>query len=132
MAFLISNDRRDSAYNFYSQLKDNDTSKRQFNSRFDNWRDGQPDKPHRYHGWNKTEFGGRYTKCFVFKYKQHRLYGFLCNPKDDDNRYQICILVCHAIKKDHETDKSELDYVENKRSDISIHKTIKDYLRRTL
>lgn len=131
IAFLISNpsDRKITAKDFFDGLDDKNVIKRMFLTRFDSWRDGQPNKTSRYHGWDKSEFKGQYTQCFVFKYKNIRLYGFLCNPKEKNSRYQICILVRHAKKKERETDEIDLKQVEGIRSTVPIQKTIKDFFK---
>src|SRR5947209_10115420 len=56
--------------------------------------------PHRYHGWKKSQHGGKYQYCFVLMCPPHRLYGFLCHPKEpNDTRFYMCVLVLHAEKK---------------------------------
>lgn len=55
--------------------------------------------------------------CFVFKAKEkrqhHRFYGYLYNPQPILNpRLQLCILCIHAMKKEYETDRSELARVD--------------------
>ena len=61
---------------------------------------------HRYHGWNKWGHRGAYEKCFVFKCPPHRLYGFLCHPKEPrDGRFYMCVLVAYGLKKKKHTDQ---------------------------
>lgn len=122
-----SEDKKVSAKGFYDSLADESTTKRMFKTRFDTWRDRQPNKTSRYHGWNKSEFNGKYTKCFVFKYKSHRLYGFLCNPKASNGRYQACVLVNYAVKNQSETDETSLKCVEQVRTTLFVQKAIKDF-----
>jgi len=128
VCFLISGDRKVTAKPIFDKLKEN--IDRSLRSRFDMWIDKQPDKPSRYHRWNQSEFQGRYTHCFVFKVKSNRFYGFLCNPKKSNPIYQVCVLVRHALKKDHETDETDLKQVEEFRTTLSIQRTITDYFRR--
>lgn len=132
VAFLISSDKKINAHLFFYKLKKTDLRKRQLNTRFDCWRDGQPDKKHRYHGWNKSEFKGHYTHCFVFKYEKNRVYGFLCNPKANNKPYQLCVLVRHAIKNDAETDETELKIVKEISSNFSVRKIINDFFKENL
>jgi hypothetical protein len=79
-------------------------------TRFDFWIDlGRNDNY--FHGWPSMP---DYKKCFVFKWKDkrgnHRLYGFLCNPQPKTRpRFQLCVLVSHAIKNEWKTDPKELD-----------------------
>lgn len=130
ICFLISEDKRVTVKPIFDRLsKKNKNIERLLRTRFDAWRDKHLDKPARYHGWNQSEFQGRYTRCFVFKAKAHRFYGFLCNPKSSDRSYQVCILVCHAIKKEHETDEIDLKQVEELRTTIAIQRAITDYFR---
>lgn len=128
VCFLISENKRVTAKLNFDNLKKN--IERLLRTRFDAWRDRQPDKPARYHGWNQSEFQGRYTHCFVFKAKSNRFYGFLCNPKQSNRSYQVCVLVRHAIKKEHETDEIDLKQVEELRTTIAIQQAIADHFRR--
>jgi|SRR5208337_242847 len=82
VALLVSDDKKINAHKFYDGLAKDNVTRRTLDTRFDNWRDGQPPKKHRYHGWNSSDYNGRYTQCFVFKSKDNRVYGFLCNPKE--------------------------------------------------
>ena len=63
----------------------------------------------RFHGWPNDE---ECQMCFVFKVKEKRLgrrfYGFLCNPFAGNPKFQVCVLCVHALKKEQETDRSEL------------------------
>lgn len=130
VAFLVSENNEDKKITgkvAFDRL--NNTGDRMLRSRFDAWQSGQPNKHARYHGWDKSEYNGRYTNCFVFKYKSHRFYGFLCNPKENNLRYQVCILVKHATKKEHETDETELKQVENIRSNLTVQRKIKDFFK---
>lgn len=125
ICFLISENRRVTAKPIFDRLSKN--IERLLRTRFDAWVDKHLDKPARYHGWNQSEFQGRYTRCFVFKAKAHRFYGFLCNPKSSDRSYQVCILVRHARKKEDETDETDLKQVEELRTTIAIQRAITDY-----
>ena len=59
-----------------------------------------------FHGWpNHRDF----RNCFVFKWRlkgrDQRCYGFLCNPKRrTDPSFQLCVLCCHAVKSERESD----------------------------
>ena len=65
--FLVSEDRRITANLIFDELPVN--VERHFRSRFDAWIDGLKNT-HWYHGWDKLEFSGKYTRCFVFKCKE--------------------------------------------------------------
>jgi hypothetical protein len=82
----------------------------------------------RFHGWNKTQHGGKYTKCFVFKNVSQaaRLYGFLCRPKPADSDYEMCILVLFAQKKKWKTDTGELERAKAMINDPDILNALKD------
>ncbi|MEK6777750.1 MAG: hypothetical protein AABY87_12865 [bacterium] len=129
VAFLISRDRKVTAKTFFDNLDRNSTTYRMLMTRFDAWRDGQPNQNSRYHGWNQSEFGGKYTKCFVFKYKAQRLYGFLYNPKPSDRSYQVCIVVKHAVKNKNETDETDLKNVEEIRTTLDVQRAINNYFK---
>lgn len=74
------------------------------------WVDGMPQPTTRLHGFlSDTE----YWMCFVFKAKEkrqnHRFYGYLYNSLPNLNpRFQLCVLCIHAMKKENDTDRSEL------------------------
>jgi hypothetical protein len=87
-----------------------DKHKRALLDRFDLWIEGKEHNNKYFHGWNDPT----YRNCFVFKWKEkrqhHRLYGFLCHPQPNLRpRFELCVLVSHAIKASWETDPSELD-----------------------
>lgn len=91
-----------------------DVVARQFRARIDYWLAGN-DKPSKwFHGFTSD---AEYRECFVFKYNQHRLYGYLCNPRPlSNNRFRCCVLCVYATKNERETDKSELKRVEGWRT----------------
>src|SRR5271170_130428 len=65
---------------------------REVRNRFDHWIDGNNAPAKYFHGWDNA----KYDRCFCFKWKEsgvhQRLYGFLCNPKRDNPRFQLCVL----------------------------------------
>jgi hypothetical protein len=69
------------------------------------------DKPKsRFHGWPDDD---ECDMCFVFKAKErnknHRFYGYLCNPLPKTNSpFRLCVLCIHALKNERESDRSEL------------------------
>lgn len=83
---------------------------RAFRTRMDQWLDGANGPDSYFHNF-KSDLAHR--NCFVFKYKQHRLYGFLCHPRDADVRFQLCSLCLYARKNEYESDRAELDRVES-------------------
>jgi hypothetical protein len=94
---------------------------------FDYWIDGGT-ADSRFHGWPNDP---RYKECFVFKWKKnrqlHRFYGFLFHPTPFSNpKFQLCILVSHAVKTERETDSNELDLQDSLRNDASIHTAIRE------
>jgi len=130
VAFLILDDSKVTAKNEFDKLKKN--TQRHFRKRFETWQIGLI-KNDWYHGWDKSEFSGKYTKCFVFEYKSknkgNRFYGFLCNPKDENPRYQLCVLINHIIKRQYKTQIAFLDIVETFRTTLKIQKKIKDFFK---
>jgi len=88
------------------------TVKRYFKSSMDTWLRGGNIKS-RFHGWNK-EGADDYRGCFVFKKTgkkfAQRIYGFLCNPKSEEPRFQLCVLA-HGLKakRVQNTDKAILN-----------------------
>jgi hypothetical protein len=101
------------------------TIQRTFLRRFDNWIDGFRNRAH-YHGWEKSQYGGHYQECYVFKCQEHRLYGFLCHPKaPGDPAYECCVLAYHAFKQKWTTDETELSRAkaisENRAVMVAVH-----------
>ncbi len=97
------------------------TNARAFRSHMDQWLDGANGPDTHFHNF-KTDT--KHRNCFVFKYKKHRLYGFLCHPKDTDLRFQLCSLCIYATKNEHESDKAELDRVESWCSNLAAQQAI--------
>jgi hypothetical protein len=128
--FLLSEDKKVTAKSDFDNLDIN--IERMLRTRFDAWVDGLINKKW-YHGWDQSEFEGKYSKCFVFKYKwkrlQHRFYGFLCNPKLFNLSYQVCILVNHVLKNEWETDESNLKEIEEIRIILAVQKAIQDHFK---
>jgi hypothetical protein len=124
IAFLErATDPRVDAKNAFDGLKEKD--ERNVRARFDHWLDGNTHDKY-FHGWPNME---NYKQCLVFKWKQagtnHRLYGFLDNPKPlTDPGFQVCILVSYAQKSD-ETDFTILDYINKLRTTPQVTLAIK-------
>ena len=59
-----------------------------FRSHMDQWLDGANGPSSHFHNFKSDQ---DHRNCFVFKHDSHRLYGFLCHPKDDDLRFQLCM-----------------------------------------
>ncbi len=71
-------------------------------NRFDYWlRTIGVTKKDWFHGWTEEGF----ENVFVFKIKDHRLFGFLCHPDEADKGFQMCVLCSHTIKDDFLADK---------------------------
>ena len=128
--FLISEDKRVTAKTVFDGLDEN--TQRMFRTRFDYWLSGKP-YDRGYHGWNKSEFQGKYTNCFAFTCREERsakrFYGFLCNPKPGDSRYHVCILIRYASKTKNETDETELKIVEEMRTLPAVQEAVDDYFK---
>lgn len=94
-------------------------------SRCDHWVDGQHHNKY-HHGFD----GAGYRECYVFKVKvaglHHRFYGFLIRPMPETKpRFQVCVIVSHAIKTTWETDPSELDGANRLRNTDEVVQAIK-------
>jgi hypothetical protein len=124
IAFLVSREKKIDAYNVFNEF--DETTERHFRCRFDSWRDGQINKKW-FHGWDKREFSGAYTRCFVFKHQSDRFYGFLCNPKKSDPGFQVCVLVNHASKNQFDTDERELRTAEETRQILMVQEAVAGY-----
>lgn len=128
--FLISQDGRITAKSAFDSLDKN--TKRMFQTRFDYWLSGKY-YARGYHGWDQSQFQGKYTHCFTFTGREERsakrFYGFLDNPKPADRRYRVCILVRYASKTKHETDETDLKIVEEMRMLPAVRKVVDDYFK---
>jgi hypothetical protein len=86
--------------------------KQEMLNKFDLWQRAELHVTRYFHGFDEIGF----KECFVFKRKHagtyHRFYGFLTHPCPSSRpRYQVCVLVSHAIKNRENTDPSELNFV---------------------
>ena len=101
---------------------------RELRSHFDYWIDGGINDAW-FHGWPNHE---RYKHCFSFRWRErnvrHRIYGFLCHPKNDDPRFQLCVLISHARKTTEDTDLKILDTINRLRNDSKVLNAVKAYI----
>jgi len=107
MGFLEGHKELD-ARSMFDSMEDTSDG-RYFRSSMDQWLDGANGPKRRFHNFKSDP---NYKECFVFKCDEHRLYGFLCHPIDDNHRFQLCTLCIYATKFEHETDRAELKRVE--------------------
>jgi hypothetical protein len=128
VAFLITENPQVSAYDAFINLREN--QEKAFRNRFDAWVGGHLNND-RYHGWNKSEFSGKYTNCFVFEHKGwgDRFYGFLCNPRKSNPGYQLCVLIVYEQKTKHKTNETNLITVESFRIMLAVRTIIRKYER---
>jgi hypothetical protein len=87
--------------------KFNDAIRRNFEGRFDWWTNAPlgVTKKEYCQGWDEEGYG----KVWVFKYREHRIFGFLCHPDDEDPSFQMCVLCSYTIKDGWEADKQLKD-----------------------
>jgi hypothetical protein len=95
-------------------------------SRVDYWNDGKVFKKY-FHGWDTSQYKGRYTKCFVFKLQDRRFYGFLAHPKITDSRFEVCVLVLHEEKNQWETEESDLRRIKEISEDVVVRKALTEH-----
>src|ERR1700726_1796854 len=100
---------------------------REVRNRFDHWIDGNVFKKY-FHGWD----GSEYKHCFCFKWKadrvHQRLYGFICNPKRDNKRFELCVLVLYTAKTTEDTGVVILDEINRLRGRTDVTAAIQRYL----
>ena len=116
---FLEGDGQLDAFEAIAQFGEN--GQRQLLTFMQSWVDGANKPATRFHGWPNDE---DYKANFVFKVKEnrlgHRLYGFLLHPQPSTNgRFQVCVLCIHAIKKERETDRSELERVKQWQQSIA-------------
>lgn len=86
----------------------------------------------RFHGWDRSEYRGRYTNCFVFKRTYRRLYGFLCHPIARRPDYQVVVLVHACEKHQWETEERILRRVEETRQSRAVVDVLNDHAEAVL
>jgi hypothetical protein len=130
VAFLVcAGDSRVTAKDSFENLSSDAINK--LHSGIDCWLGGS-NKPKLFHGWDKSQFGGKYIFCFVFKSRDkqaHRFYGFLCNPSQEFPRFQLCVLIFHETKDENATDPSVLKRVELFRVDPDVENAVSAYIK---
>ena len=93
---------------------------RELRNRLDYWIQGGVNDEW-FHGWASSE---PYRDCFVFRWKErrrnHRIYGFLCNPIPSNPRFSVCVLVSHATKSQRRTDPAVLNRIHMLRRDAAV------------
>lgn len=115
----------DSFVNVKAALDAADTgSRRGMNGSFELWIDGIDNVPHRHHGWDKSEFGGAYTRCHVFKRPEWRIYGFKLHPVWSP-RFELCVVAHSAPKHERETDEKILRRVTQLFAQVDVVKAVK-------
>lgn len=106
--------------------------KRKLHTAMDYWLGGFDNKPAHHHGWDKSQYSGKYVMLWVFKCRAdqagHRLYGFLQNPDPKRPRLRLCVLVEYASKDQNETDEAILRRVESIRTEPLVIKAVEDYV----
>ena len=107
-----------------SYSKFSETVFNSMNENMQRWVDGHDKPKTRFHGF-KDRQDKKYRDCFVFKHQQHRLYGFLCNPKKDVPSFQLCVLSTYDTKNEWETDETILQEVELWRTRLLTQEAIK-------
>lgn len=130
VAFLVSDkDAKVTAKQGFARLTKDAT--RKLHTGIDYWLGGYKN-PRLFHGWDKSEFGGKYDNCFVFKSRDdkqaHRFYGFLCNPSERQPRFQLCVLLFHETKDENETDETILKRIESFRINIDVTHAVTIYM----
>ena len=121
MAWLIIKppDKNITAKNYFENLPKN--SRQNLHNRFDYWISGGKHDKY-FHGWAEKE----YKDCFVFKFQDIRLFGFLCNPRQLELNFRLCVLVSFSIKDAWEADKSEKDRMNELKDDRKILEALKN------
>jgi hypothetical protein len=121
LAWLIVKppDKNITAKSFFESL-DPDVQ-RTLRNRFDYWLGGGKHDKY-FHGWAEQD----YKDSFVFKFQDIRLFGFLCNPREDELSFRVCVLSSYSIKDEWEADKAEKDRMNELKRDKKILTALKD------
>jgi hypothetical protein len=136
LAWLVSDSHNEvDAEGFFNDL--GRKAKDHIETGFDCWVDGRPNDK-RHHGWSKSDHGGKYTKCHVFKYVHGkvRLYGFkvpvrVRSDKRETN-VELCILVLGAKKAGDKTDPAVLERVRRVSEMADVKLAVAAYARKEL
>lgn len=131
LAFLVyPKDKRVTAKDSFNGLPEQ--IKKKLRTSMDYWLGGFDNKPIHHHGWDKSEYSGKYIMLWVFKGRDdqagHRFYSFMQNPDPKRPRLRICVLVEYASKAQHQTDESILQRVESIRIQPAVIKAVEDYV----
>ncbi|MEO6050165.1 MAG: hypothetical protein ABIP78_02395 [Pyrinomonadaceae bacterium] len=96
----------DAKKTYYEEL---DAAVRQnLKNRFDWWlRTFGVTKKEYCHGWDEEG----YENVWVFKYREHRIFGFLCHPDPAEPGFLLCVLCSYTIKEGWEADKTLKDLI---------------------
>lgn len=131
VAFLLSGgDKRVNAKEAFNSLLE-EKNKKFLKAVCEAWKDGL--KNQNYHGWGKSQFEGKYIDCFSFEVRvkrvEHRFYGFLYHPYNENPSYELCVLAVHATKNTHETEEINLKHVVELNSMPAIIKAVDDFFK---
>jgi hypothetical protein len=116
LAWLTARSATDdtSAKRLFETLSRNE--QRNLRARFDAWIDGLTRKQY-FHGWDDAT----YRMCFVFKYQDIRIFGFLCHPLED-KRFEMCILSSLVTKNEWLADTTEKKRMKRLSEDLAVRK----------
>ena len=83
-----------------------------------------------YHGYNRSEYNGKYSKCFQFEDKGRgtRFYGFIIHPLANNRRFVLCVLSHFTTKNTHRTDESILAKMARLANDPEVLATLRNHL----
>jgi hypothetical protein len=116
------------AHKSYSDLKSTDRSR--LWTSFDYWiTQIAIDVRERCHGYNKTQYGGRYTSCFQFEVRESRFYGFLSNPDDLYPKFLFFTAIHHLNKYRARTEETVLAKVTELSKNKEIERAIFSYVK---
>ncbi len=98
---------------------------RDLRNRMDHWIDGQI-KDEYHHGWPNSQ---EHKSCYCFKWREkkvrQRLYGHLCNPREGDARFRLCVLMFYDDKTTEDTDLTILGAINK----IAAEPAVKEVIR---
>jgi len=129
VGFLINpHDRFVTAYDGYSSFEKE--KKDRFITNFLRWIASQNrDIPGICHGFDKSEFRGKYTDCFLFKYHEIRLYGFLSHPDPENLRFWFFAAVHFLMKYQQKTEERVLKNVDQISLRPEVIRTVEESIR---
>jgi hypothetical protein len=85
--------------------------------------------PGKCHGYDKTQYGGKYTCCFQFDIRESRFYGFLSHPKQEARNFLYFTAIHHLFKNYKRTEEKVLRRIVEIAQSEDVERTISAFIK---